>query len=121
MAKRVFVSFDYDNDLGLKNLLVGQSRNSDSPFEVIDWSLKEAAPQKDWQQKALERIKRSDIVLVLVGSTTYRAPGVLKEVRMAQNEGVKRVQVTNLTNAHRVEDAGTLYKWTWENLKNILA
>jgi len=32
MAKpRVFISFDYDHDLDLKNLLVGQARNDDSP------------------------------------------------------------------------------------------
>lgn len=41
MKKRVFISFDYDNDLDLKTLLVGQARNSDSPFEVIDMSIKE--------------------------------------------------------------------------------
>ena len=45
--KPVFVSFDFDNDKNLKELLVGQSRNDDSPFEVIDHSLKEAAPERD--------------------------------------------------------------------------
>jgi hypothetical protein len=28
--KRVFISFDYDHDEALKNLLVGQSRNADT-------------------------------------------------------------------------------------------
>ena len=34
--KRVFVSFDYDNDARLKDLLVGQSKLEDSPFELAD-------------------------------------------------------------------------------------
>ena len=40
--KRSFISFDYDHDADLKNLLVGQARNSDSPFEITDLSIKEA-------------------------------------------------------------------------------
>ena len=65
--KRVFVSFDFDNDKVLKDFIIGQSRLPDSPFEVIDHSLKEAAPQRDWEQKARSAIKRSEIVLVMVG------------------------------------------------------
>ena len=50
--KRVFVSFDFDNDKALKVFIIGQARNPDSPFEVADHSLKEAAPEKDWLEKA---------------------------------------------------------------------
>ena len=39
--KRVFISFDYDNDSDLKTLLVGQAKNPDSPFEITDMSIKE--------------------------------------------------------------------------------
>ena len=39
--KKVFISFDFDNDLSLKNLLVGQAQLSDSPFEISDWFLPE--------------------------------------------------------------------------------
>lgn len=38
---RVFISFDYDHDVDLKNLLVGQAKNEDSPFEITDMSAKE--------------------------------------------------------------------------------
>lgn len=38
---RVFTSFDYDHDEDLRNLLVGQSKHSESPFEMADWSAKE--------------------------------------------------------------------------------
>src|SRR6058998_2601916 len=94
MAKRrVFVSFDFDNDRALKDFIIGQSRNPDSPFEVVDTSLKEAAPLKTWEEKARTAIRRSDIVVVMVGSNTYRAPGVQKEVKMAREERVPIVQV----------------------------
>ena len=38
MARRVFVSFDFDNDKKLKDFIIGQSKLPDSPFEVSDWS-----------------------------------------------------------------------------------
>jgi hypothetical protein len=39
MATRVFISYDYDNDVFLKEALVGQSKLPDSPFEISDWSI----------------------------------------------------------------------------------
>ena len=47
--KKVFVSFDFDNDKALKEFIIGQSKLPDSPFEVADWSMKEAAPQRSWE------------------------------------------------------------------------
>ena len=49
--KRVFISFDYDHDLDLKNLLVGQAKNEDSPFEIADFSIKEAISE-DLEEKS---------------------------------------------------------------------
>jgi len=120
--KRVFVSFDFDNDRTLKDLIIGQSRNPDSPFEVVDTSLKEAAPMRTWEEKARVAIKRSDIVVVMVGSNTYKAPGVLKEVKMAREEGKPIVQVIGYREGRYtpVPDAGRLYDWNWDNLKKLL-
>ncbi len=119
--KKVFVSFDFDNDKRLKDFLAGQAKLPDSPFTMIDWSLREAAPELSWEQKAEKRIIASDVVIVLVGHNTWRARGVLKEVAMARRNGIKIVQVTSLENAKRVENAGTLYRWNWDNLKKLLA
>ena len=41
MKKRTFISFDYDHDHDIKECLVGQARNPDSPFEITDMSIKE--------------------------------------------------------------------------------
>lgn len=62
----------------LKDFVIGQSRLADSPFDVIDTSLKEAAPMKTWEDKARIAISRSDIVVVMVGPKTHSASGVLK-------------------------------------------
>jgi hypothetical protein len=120
--KKVFISFDFDQDKALKDLLIGQSLNPDCPFEVIDHSLKEAAPEKDWEEKAREKILKADQVIVLVGAQTHRAPGVLKEVNLARKHHKKIVQIIGHKDGHykRVPHAGVLYRWTWDNLKKIL-
>jgi len=120
--KRVFVSFDFDNDRKLKDFIIGQSRSQDSPFEIIDHSLKEAAPERDWESTAEAAIRRSDIVLVMVGPKTYRAAGVLKEVQMARRNSIPIVQVIGYRDGDYtpVRDAGRLYLWNWDNLKKLL-
>ena len=123
MKKRVFVSFDYDYDKSLKELLIGQSRYSDSPFEVIDFSLKEADPEWNWEIEAEKRIKLADIVLVIVGKYTYRASGVLKEIKIARRLGKKIVQIIGQKDEsyQQVANAGRIYSWTWPNLKTLLS
>jgi MTH538 TIR-like domain (DUF1863) len=123
MAKKaVFVSFDFDNDKTLKDFIVGQSKHTDSPFEVIDHSLKEAAPEKDWADKARRAINRSEIVLVMVGPKTHKAPGVLREVAMAREANKEIVQIIGYKDGNytAVPDAGRLYAWNWDNLKKLL-
>ncbi len=122
LKKRVFVSFDFDNDKVVKDFVIGQARLSDSPFEVIDHSLKESAPERSWQEKARQAIRRSDLVIVMVGRYTYRAPGVLKEVGMAREEGKRIVQIIGYSDGNYtpVPNAGRLYSWNWPNLKKLL-
>ena len=59
--KRAFFSFDFDEDQSLKNHMVGQMKLTTSPFNGADWSMKEAAPQRNWEQEAESRITRSDV------------------------------------------------------------
>ena len=75
--KRTYFCFDFDEDQGLKHHMVGQIKLPDSPFEGADWSMKEAALQQNWEAEAEARIRRSDVVVVLVGEKTHKAPGVV--------------------------------------------
>jgi hypothetical protein len=121
--KKVFISFDFDNDVRLKHLLVGQSKNANAPFEIADWSLKEAAPEPEWKDRAAAAIARSDVVVVLLGRQTYRAKGVLAEVRMAHAARKQIVQLIGATHANctRLPRAGPVYAWSWANLEKIFS
>lgn len=123
MAKRVFVSFDFHNDSGIKSFVMGQAKLSSSPFWGADWSMKEAARQHEWEEEAERRIKQCDIVIVMVGKQTYKAGGVLKEIEFARQHNKPIAQIIaypNLVNPTPVANAGRLYKWNWENLQTLL-
>lgn len=121
---KVFVSYDFDNDKALKDFIIGQAKLPDSPFQVSDHSLKEAAPQRDWEAKARIAIGRADKFIVMLGPKTRYAPGVKKEVAMAKSLGKPRFQVIGYRNGSRdwaVPDGGVTYSWSWPNLKKLLA
>jgi nucleoside 2-deoxyribosyltransferase len=121
--KKVFVSFDFDHDRVLKDFIYGQAKLPDSPFEIVNTSLKEAAPETQWENKARLAIGRSDIVLVMVGKYTHNARGVLKEVGMARAVGKPIIQVIGYRDGEytAVPNAGRLYRWSWENMKKLLS
>ena len=121
--KKVFVSFDFDNDKILKDFIIGQAKNSDSPFEVSDHSLKEAKPEKDWLDHATTAIKRSDVFIVMLGSQTKSSAGVRKEVAVAKELAKTRFQIIGYrdgASTWAVPDGGRVYSWNWDNLKKLL-
>lgn len=121
---KLFVSFDFDNDRILRDFIIGQAKLPDSPFEVSDYSLKEAAPEKDWEAKAHAAIRHANKFVIMLGSRTRFAPGVKKEVAMAKSLGKPRFQIIGYRNGSRdwaVPDAGITYSWNWDNLKKLLA
>ena len=122
--KRVFVSFDFDNDKPLKEFIIGQARLPGSPFEVADHSLKESQPEKEWERKARIAISRVEVLIVILGSQTKRASGVLKEVKMANHLGKTRFQIIGYKNGKSewaVPGGGRTYLWNWDNLKKLLS
>ena len=121
---RVYISFDYDHDVDLKNLLVGQAKNDDSPFSIADWSIKEAS--SDWKEEARERIKRSDQVAVICGEYTDAAAGVSEEIKIARGEEKPYFLLwghadKTCKKPKAALDSDKIYKWTWDNLKNLIA
>jgi hypothetical protein len=101
MAKqRVFISFDYDHDETLKDFLVGQAKNPDTPFTLEDWSIKEPLTG-NWKEKAKVRIRSVDVLAVICGKNTHTATGVSAEITIAQEEKVPYflLQVTALAAA----------------------
>jgi hypothetical protein len=124
-ATRVYISFDYDHDEDLKTLLVGQSRNEDSPFEIADWSIKEAITG-DWEKKARERISAVSVVAVICGKHTHQATGVGAEVSIAQSVGKPYFLLAGRSDGGNrkplsAKESDKLYNWTWPNLKTLIA
>lgn len=122
MAQRAFISFDYDFDARLKDLLIGQAKNPDSPFEVADWSIKTAS--STWREEARRRIKASGLVIVLCGKYTHVAAGVGVELSIAKEECVPYFLLAGYTEGAMkpvsASSSDKLYKWTWDNLKALV-
>ena len=126
MAKtqRAFISFDYDHDLDLKNLLVGQAKHEDTPFSIQDFSIKEAI-EKDWKDRALTRIRGCDVVIVICGESTNTAAGVSAELKIAQEEGVPYFLLwgrngKTCVKPQAANSTDKIYEWTWDNLKRLI-
>jgi hypothetical protein len=123
-ASRVFTSFDFDHDEDLRNLLVGQSKHPDSPFELADWSVKEHMTG-NWKEKVRTRIRSVDQVVIICGEYTHTATGVGIELQIARDEkkpyfllyGRSSKTCTKPTTALSTDK---IYNWTWENLKNLI-
>lgn len=123
-VKKVFISFDFDNDSFLKEALVGQAKNPDTPFEIIDQSLKEALTG-DWKTKIRPRIQRSDIVVVMCGQKTHTATGVSAELEIAKELGkpyflLKGYSEKTCTVPKAANASDKMYSWTWDNLKKLI-
>lgn len=122
--KRAFISFDFDHDEDLRNLLVGQAKNPDSPFDIADWSVKEPLTG-NWKEKVRERIRKTDLTIVICGEWTHTATGVAEELRITREEGKPYFLLwgrseKNCTKPKTALDSDKIYKWTWDNLKKLI-
>jgi hypothetical protein len=122
--KRVFISFDYDHDEDLRNLLAGQAKHPDTPFEMKDRSLKEPLTG-DWKEKFRRRLQNIDVVAVICGEQCHNAAGVAAELRIAREEG-KRYFLLKGRNGKvcskpsSAQSTDTIYDWTRPNLKALI-
>lgn len=122
MAQRAFISFDYDNDARLKDLLIGQAKHADTDFEIADWSIKTASPT--WKAEARRRIRAAGLVIVLCGRNTHNAVGVAEELKIAKEEKVPYFLLAGYSPGSKkpttAASTDKLYKWTWDNLKALV-
>jgi hypothetical protein len=122
--KRAFISFDFDHDEDLRNLLVGQAKNPDSPFDIADWSVKEALTG-NWKEKVRVRIRKTDLTIVICGEWTHTATGVAEELMITREEEKPYFLLwgrsdKTCTKPKTALASDKIYKWTWENLKNLI-
>lgn len=124
MKKKAYICFDYDYDHEIKESLVGQAKNPDSPFTISDVSIRQEIPS-NWKKFARQKIRNADVVIVLCGKHTDTAKGVAAELSIAQEErtpyfllcGRNDGNVKKPLNAYSTDK---IYKWTWNNLKELI-
>ena len=123
--KRVFISFNFGKDRGLRNDLVAQSKRSDSPFSMVDESV-EYQLGDDWKKEVRERIKNSNLVIVICGRHTQNAKGVQAELSITKDENIPYFLLRGHPKGTCKRPLGAgedvkIYKWTWENLQKLIA
>lgn len=124
MAKKTFISFDYDNDRDLKLLLVGQAKNENSPFEIYDSSVKDEL-YGDWKEKVKSKLRNLDLMIVICGEKTNTASGVSSELKMAKELGLPYFLLWGRNGKKCVKPTSAdeydkIYEWTWDNLNALI-
>jgi len=121
--KKIFISFSM-KDVTARNNLVKQAKNKKSPFEFLDYSVKQPWEQAEWKRKCRTKIRRSDGVIVLLSKNTWHAGGARWEMKCAREE---RKPIIGM---HiRKKDRGAIptelkgkkiVDWSWVNLEEFI-
>lgn len=121
--RRVFVSFDVERDRPFRDFFYRQGRKDDATWHVSFAS--ELYDQTDpmWISTATGRIKQFEALVVLLTSTAYRSPGVLKEVAIAHilNKNVIQIIPYGAGSPHTIPNAGRVVRWEWDAVKRAIA
>lgn len=114
--KVVFVAFAIE-DVRIRDMIKGQSLHTNSPFEYVDMSVKEAY-EEEWKKKVRTRILRSDGVLVVVSKNSLSSSGQKWEIQCAKEEK-KKIRGIWAYKDDRTDLVGVnTMVWTWDNIAN---
>lgn len=120
---RIFISFAIE-DANLRDLLVGQAKNENSPFEFVDMSVKKPWDSQ-WKTNCRVKIKGCDGMLIIVTKNTKNADGQLWEVKCAGEEGIPRRGIWGYSDNRPISlpkelEGIRVVNWTWPNISNWL-
>lgn len=120
---RIFISFAKE-DIQLRDFLVGQARNDNSPFEFVDMSVKEPW-DSSWKTNCRTKIKGCDGMLIIVTKNSKNANGQLWEISCAKEEGIPCRGIWGHADDKPASlplelDGIRIVYWTWDNIKNWL-
>lgn len=122
---RAFISFDFDHNKTEKDLFVGQSKNSSTPFNIEDWSSKSSLPQDEWEKLISEKVNKCNLLIVLVGKTMASATGVKKEIAFAKEQDVPvfGVYVGSADKTSTLPEGlqrNRTISWNWDSIANAI-
>ena len=107
--KRIFISFAIEDE-NLRDFLRGQSRNTNSPFEFVDMSVKQPWDSQ-WKTKCRTRIRGCDGMISIITRNTKKADGQIWEMNCAIDEGIPLLAtIPNECGYLPVVD------WNWEKI-----
>lgn len=112
--KTIFVAFAIEDERQ-RDFLKGQSLKTNSPFEYIDMSVREAY-ETDWKEKVRTRIKRSHGVIALASKNSPASTGQKWEIQCAVEEGKPVCGIYAYKNDRTQLPGVTTREWTWENI-----
>ena len=113
--KTIFVAFAIE-DVKIRDMIKGQSLNTETPFEYIDMSVKEAYDE-EWKKRVRTRILRSDGVLVIVTKNSLTSSGQKWEIGCAKEENKKIRGIWAYKEDRTNIDGVNTMVWTWDNIK----
>src|SRR5689334_20398325 len=96
MKKRIFISYDYENDRHYRNLLSAWNKNDEFDFEFYDGSLNIAVDSENaaYIKSVIKpKILRSTHLLCIVGQYTHNSEWVDWEIEKAVEAGKKLIGV----------------------------
>ncbi len=120
-VKRIFIAFAVE-DKNYRDLLKGQSLNTDTPFGYVDMSVKEPW-SSSWKTNCRTRIKGCDGAIALLSSNSLKADGQKWEIQCARDEGVPLLGVyihSNDTSSPSEMNGVRKIKWTWDGITNFI-
>lgn len=116
--KIVFVAFAIEDERQ-RDFLKGQSLNTDTPFEFIDMSVKEAYTS-EWKEKVRTRIRRSHGVIALVSKNSLSSSGRKWEIACAKDEKKKVLGIWAYTDDRTNLDGVRTVTWTWKAITDFI-
>lgn len=116
--KTIFVAFPIEDERQ-RDFLKGQSLHTNSPFEYIDMSVKEAY-ETDWKEKVRTRIRRSDGVIALVSKNSLTSTGQKWELQCARDEEKPILGIWAYTDDRTALSGVTVREWTWAAIQKFI-
>ncbi len=123
--KRIFISFAIE-DKTIRDLLVGQTLNSKSPFNFVDKSVYDPW-EKAWKTNCRSELQDCDGVIALISKNTVKADGQLWEIKCAKEEQIpllaihaykdKKKQIKFIPN----NEETIVKKWDWKDISNFIS
>lgn len=116
--KTIFIAFAIEDERQ-RDFLKGQSLLTNSPFEYIDMSVKQAYAS-EWKDKVRTRIRRSDGVIALISKNSLASSGQKWEIACAREAGKKVLGIWAYSDHQTKIDGVNTVVWTWDAIKNFI-